>query len=110
MTAVCSAELGEGTMGHLISVLPADFAVLLSVRCVSTTWRRGDPTTDNVSATEATNASLNKAGEVGIMSIFLNLFLTRYPARAVGGTVPPDTVSVLLAGPLAVETKAPRVR
>ena len=27
--AVCWAELGEGTMGHLISVLPSDFAVLL---------------------------------------------------------------------------------
>jgi uncharacterized protein (DUF2267 family) len=27
--AVCWDELGEGTMGHLISVLPADFAVLL---------------------------------------------------------------------------------
>ena len=27
--AVCWAELGEGTMGHLISVLPSDFAVLM---------------------------------------------------------------------------------
>jgi len=27
--AVCRAELGEGTMGHLISVLPSDFAVLM---------------------------------------------------------------------------------
>jgi len=27
--AVCWNELGEGTMGHLISVLPADFAVVL---------------------------------------------------------------------------------
>lgn len=27
--AVCWDELGEGTMNHLISVLPADFAVLL---------------------------------------------------------------------------------
>ena len=26
---VCWAELGEGTMGHLISVLPSDFAVLM---------------------------------------------------------------------------------
>ena len=26
---VCRAELGEGTMGHLISVLPSDFAVLM---------------------------------------------------------------------------------
>jgi uncharacterized protein (DUF2267 family) len=27
--AVCWVELGEGTMGHLISVLPSDFAVLM---------------------------------------------------------------------------------
>ena len=27
--AVCWSELGEGTMGHLISVLPSDFAVLM---------------------------------------------------------------------------------
>jgi uncharacterized protein (DUF2267 family) len=26
---VCWTELGEGTMGHLISVLPSDFAVLM---------------------------------------------------------------------------------
>ena len=27
--SVCWVELGEGTMGHLISVLPSDFAVLM---------------------------------------------------------------------------------
>jgi uncharacterized protein (DUF2267 family) len=27
--AVCWDELGEGTMDHLISVLPSDFAVLM---------------------------------------------------------------------------------
>jgi uncharacterized protein (DUF2267 family) len=34
---VCWAELGEGTVGHLISVLPSDFAVLMWVDCVPLT-------------------------------------------------------------------------
>jgi len=71
--------------------------------------RREDPITDNASGTAARNASVNKAGDVGIMSIVLNLMvmLTSYPAR---DTAPPDTVSVLVAGPVLVGTNVLKVR
>ncbi len=65
---------------------------------------------DNVRATEARNTSVNKAVEVGIMSVFQNLWLIPYPARAVGATVPPDAVSLLLPGPVGVGTNVPTVR
>jgi hypothetical protein len=56
------------------------------------------------------NASVSKAGEVGIMSIFLDLSLTPYPARAVCCAVPPDAVSLLVAGLVSVGTNVPKVR
>ncbi|MGO9332885.1 MAG: hypothetical protein ACLQCU_02315 [Acidimicrobiales bacterium] len=44
------------------------------------------------------------------MSIFLNLSLTPYPARAVCCAVPPDAVSLLVAGLVSVGTNVPKVR
>ncbi len=39
-----------------------------------------------------------KTGKMGIMSIFLDSSLTPYPAQAVGETLSPDPVSLLVAG------------
>ncbi|MGO8827442.1 MAG: hypothetical protein ACLQU9_19675 [Acidimicrobiales bacterium] len=47
--------------------------------------------------------------EMGIMSVFLGSSFTRHPTRAVGGTLSPDAVSLLVAGPVAVGTNVPKV-
>jgi hypothetical protein len=49
------------------------------------------------------------AREMGIMSIFLDSSLTPHPARAMGGTLPPGAVSLLVAGPVAVGANVQKV-
>ena len=51
-----------------------------------------------------------KTREMGIMSIFLDSSLTPYPARAVGDTLSPDPVSLLVAVLVAVGTNVPKVQ
>ena len=70
---------------------------------------REDPTADNGSATQSKNVSVIKTRE-GIMSIFLDSSLTPYPARAVGDTLSPDPVSLLVAVLVAVGTNVPKVQ
>jgi len=76
-------------------------------------WRAGacreDPIADNGSATQSKNVSVMMTREMGIMSIFVNSLLTPHPVRAIGGTLPPDAVSLLVAGPVAVGTNVPKV-
>jgi hypothetical protein len=70
---------------------------------------RDNPTADNGSATQSKNVSVIKIRQMGIMSIFLDSSLTLYPARAVGDTLSPDPVSLLVAVLAAVGMNVPNV-